>query len=94
MAQRMDFEWDPAKAASNLAKHGVSFAEASEVFGDPLAITISDPDHGDDEAREITIDSSGKQRLIVVSHTDRHGKVRIISARRANRSESRSYREA
>ena len=93
MAQRMEFEWDPAKAASNLAKHGVSFAEASEVFGDPLAITILDPDHGGDEAREITIGSTGKQRLIVVSHTDRNGKTRLISARRANRAESRSYRE-
>ncbi len=63
------------------------------MFGDPLAFTIPDPDHSEDEIREVTIGHSGKQRLIVVSHTDRDGRIRIISARRANRSESRSYRE-
>jgi uncharacterized protein len=51
----MEFEWDPRKAKINLRKHGVSFTEAGTVFGDELAITVSDPDHSDDEERYITI---------------------------------------
>lgn len=93
MPNGLRFTWDPRKAEANLAKHGVSFHEACQVFGDPLAITIPDPDHGGDEAREITIGSSGKPRLIVVSHTERDGSIRIISARRAGRSEVRQYQE-
>ena len=62
----MQFEWDPAKAARNLAKHGVSFDEASTVFGDPLAGTILDPQHSDEEPRSITIGLSTSRRLITV----------------------------
>lgn len=94
MAKGLRFVWDPRKAGTNLSKHGVSFLEACQVFGDPLAITIPDPDHGGDETREATIGSSGKPRLIVVSHTDRDGTIRIISARRASRTEVRQYNEA
>ena len=89
----MQFEWDPAKAARNLAKHGVSFDEASTVFGDPLAITFPDPDHSVGERRSLTFGVSVEGRLLVVNHTDRRGTVRIISARRAMRSERRIYEE-
>lgn len=81
------FEWDPKKARRNLEKHGISFEEASTVFGDPNAITIYDDEHSDDEDREITIGFSAKVRIIVVSHTDRDGKIRIINARKATRTE-------
>ena len=54
----MEFEWDPQKAASNLAKHSVAFPEAATVFGDPLAITYSDPDHSEDEDRYLTFGHS------------------------------------
>jgi uncharacterized DUF497 family protein len=93
MARGLRFEWDPRKAQANLAKHGVSFEEACQVFGDPLAITILDPDHGDDEIREVTIGQTGKHRIVVVSHTDRNGTLRIISARRADRHETTQYLE-
>lgn len=87
----MHFEWDPAKAAQNLSKHGVSFDEASTVFGDPLAGTILDPRHSDDEPRFVTIGLSRSRRLIIVAHTEREDRIRIISARRATRRERRTY---
>jgi uncharacterized DUF497 family protein len=80
----MDFEWDDAKADSNEQKHGVSFTEAMTVFADPLSLTGYDPDHSDDENRYITMGLSAAGRLLVVSHTDRGEKVRIISARKAS----------
>jgi uncharacterized protein len=89
----MDFEWDPAKAASNLAKHKVSFHEAATVFGDPAAITFSDPDHSEDEDRFLTFGHSVGGHLLVVSHTDRGDRTRIISARRAIRKERKLYEE-
>jgi uncharacterized protein len=89
----MEFEWDPDKAESNLAKHGVSFHEAGSAFGDPLALTYFDPDHSDEEDRYITFGMSNQNRLLVVSHTDRDEKTRIISARVATRTEKRSYEE-
>jgi len=89
----MEFEWDAAKAESNLAKHGVSFPEAATVFGDPLAMTYFDPDHSDDEDRFITFGVSSQGNVLVVSHTDREDKTRIISARRATRKEKKSYEE-
>ncbi|MBI4543919.1 MAG: BrnT family toxin [Gemmatimonadetes bacterium] len=87
----MQFEWDAAKAARNLAKHGVSFDEASTVFGDPLAGTIGDPSHSGEEPRFITIGRSRSQRLITVAHAEREDRIRIISARRAARRERRHY---
>ena len=89
----MEFEWDPEKAARNLAKHTVSFHEAGTVFGDPLAITFSDPDHSEDEDRFLTFGHSSEGRLLVVSHTDRGDFTRIISARRATRKEWKLYEE-
>jgi uncharacterized DUF497 family protein len=87
----VQFEWDEQKAAENLAKHGVSFDEASTVFGDPLAGTVLDPQHSTDEYRFVTIGLSTSQRLIVVVHADRDDWLRIISARRATRRERRRY---
>ena len=81
----MLFEWDPKKAAANLEKHGVSFDEASTVFGDPLAITIPDPDHSAEEQRFLTTGMSSGHRLIIISHTDREDRHRIFSAREAAR---------
>jgi hypothetical protein len=89
----MDFEWDPDKAASNLTKHGVAFAEAATVFGDPLAITYYDPDHSDEEERFLTFGESSEGRLLVVSHTDREDRIRIISARMATGRERKIYEE-
>jgi uncharacterized DUF497 family protein len=87
----VEFEWDPAKAASNLSKQRVTFEEAVTVFGDPLASTITDPDHSEDEARFVTLGLSTNERLIVACHTDRGGRVRLVSARQATRRERRQY---
>ncbi len=87
----MKFQWDSDKASSNVRKHNVSFEEAVTVFGDPLAITISDPDHSVGEFRLLTTGQSRSQRLLVVSHTQREGEVRLVSARLATRQERRSY---
>jgi uncharacterized DUF497 family protein len=89
----MQFEWDPRKAVINLRKHGVSFQEASMVFGDPLAITFDDPDHSVNEGRYITFGLSRNERLLVVSHTKRGFRTRIINARVMDRGERRIYEE-
>jgi uncharacterized DUF497 family protein len=85
------FEWSPKKAAANLAKHKVSFAEARTVFGDPLAVTILDPGSSANENRLLTKGISARWRLIVVAHTYGEGTVRIISARRATKYERKQY---
>jgi hypothetical protein len=89
----MEFEWDPEKASSNVRKHGVTFHEAATVFGDPLAITFADPDHSMDENRYLTFGISRFDRLLVVSHTERRGRVRIINARLMTRQERRIYEQ-
>jgi len=90
---RMEFEWDPGKAAENLRKHKVSFAEAATVLGDFLGTTASDPDHSDDEHRYITAGLSNRGRLLMVAHAERHARIRIISARELTRNERRVYEE-
>lgn len=90
----IEFEWDPRKAVINLKKHDVSFTEAGTVFGDELAITVSDPDHSEDEDRFITIGWSDRRRLLIVSHTDGADKIRIISARELTKAERKEYEEA
>jgi uncharacterized DUF497 family protein len=87
----LTFEWDARKARSNLAKHGVGFEEASTVFGDPLSLTIPDPEHSKIEDRFVTMGSAFTGKLLVVVHTDRRDNIRIISARRASRRERKSY---
>ena len=66
----MQFEWDPEKAESNLSKHGVSFEEACSVFGDPLATTVRDTLHSEDEERFLTTGLSGEKRVLIVWHTE------------------------
>jgi hypothetical protein len=88
------FEWDARKEASNRRRHRVGFAEASTVLGDPLSITIPDPDNDAGEQRFITLGLSARPRLLVVIHTNRGDRVRLISARTATRHERRSYEEA
>lgn len=90
----LEFEWDRRKAAANERKHGVSFEEAAGVFGDPLSLTIGDPDHSSEEDRFVTIGASPRGRTIVVVHTDRADRVRIVSARVATRRERAQYEEA
>jgi len=87
------FEWDAGKAISNLRKHNVSFREAATVFGDPLALTFSDPDHSGLEQRYLTFGVSEVQRYLVVAHTDRDNAVRVISARLMTRGEKKMYEE-
>ncbi|MFM5892322.1 MAG: BrnT family toxin [Dolichospermum sp.] len=89
----MQFEWNPDKANSNLKKHGVSFSEASTVFNDPLSITFPDPDHSYGEERYVIIGVSSASRILIVPHTDRADRVRIISAREATRNERRFYED-
>jgi uncharacterized DUF497 family protein len=89
----MNFEWDPHKAETNLRKHQVSFSEAATVFGDELAITVPDPDHSETEERFITIGWSHRRRLLMVAHTDRDDRVRIISARELTKIERQAYEE-
>ena len=89
----MEFEWDFAKAATNLRKHGVSFEDASSVFGDPLAVTFSDPDHSIGELRFLTFGVTRTGELLVVSHTSRNNHTRLINARRATRVERKIYEE-
>ena len=89
------FDWDVKKAASNVAKHGVTFEEASTVFGDPLAVIFDDEGQSQDEIREIIIGHSFQGRLLLVSFTERDKMVvRIISARKANRRERKDYEES
>lgn len=91
----MDFEWDQKKEQANIDKHGVSFAEATTVFGDPLELTIHDPDHSIGEYRFLSVGMSARSRLLVVSYAEREGScVRIISARTAAARERRQYEKS
>jgi uncharacterized DUF497 family protein len=90
----VEFEWDDAKAASNLAKHGVSFEEALTVFADPLAVIFDDEEHSYGELREIIIGHSDQSRLVLACFTERSGRVRIISARPVTRREREDYEES
>jgi uncharacterized DUF497 family protein len=89
----LQIEWDPEKAQINFEKHGVSFDEASTVFGDPLAVEVPDPDHSIDEERYLAVGFSRNHRLLVVVHSERNGTIRIISAREADRGERREYED-
>jgi hypothetical protein len=93
MVITMRFEWDPKKAERNLKKHGVTFQEAATVFGDPLAMTFQDPDHSIEEERQLTFGQSLRRRLIVVSHTKRGDRTRIVNARLMDRNERVIYEE-
>jgi uncharacterized DUF497 family protein len=89
----MEFEWNSEKAESNYRKHGISFEAAATVFGDALSFTFPDPDHSIGESRYVIIGMSQYGELLVVAHTDRDKTIRIISARKATRSERRFYEQ-
>jgi uncharacterized DUF497 family protein len=89
----MEFERDEKKAKANLKKHKVSFEEAGTVFDDLLFLIFADPDHSFDEKRFIIMGKSNKNRLLVVSFTERKPKIRLISARKATRAERKNYEE-
>ena len=87
------FEWDPAKAAANARKHGVTFEEAQTAFFDDLALVIDDPEHSELETRFVLLGLSAAARILVVVHACRSAPntIRIISARKANKTERASY---
>jgi uncharacterized protein len=87
------FEWDARKAESNARKHGVTFEEASTVFGDPFSLLKPDPDHSNGEERYLLLGMSIRQRLIVVVFAETQTRTRLISARPATRREKRQYEE-
>ena len=89
----MEFEWDPMKAKANLRKHNVGFEEASTIFGDPFALTFSDPAHSMGEHRFLGFGISRSGTLLVVSFTERRKKIRLISARKATHHERDLYEE-
>lgn len=89
----MEFEWDPAKDAANLAKHGVRFAQAARVFADPRRRERVDRRRDYGEERRQTI-GAVDGRVFLVAYTLRGGRVRLISARRAHDHEERAYRES
>ena len=93
-----DFDWDANKARGNFQKHGVSFRLSTTVFRDPLAITIFDDEHSDDEDRWVTLGHAENGHLLVVIHTSKEVSetelhIRVISARRAEREEIRDYEQ-
>jgi len=88
------FEWDEDKAASNQEKHGVSFEEAKSVFADSLGRLIADPDSSEAEERFVLMGVSSRLRLLIVCHCEKSEKIiRIISARKAERTERKNYEE-
>jgi len=91
--RELRFEWDGAKSVANREKHGISFEEAATVFYDDNALLLHDPDHSEDEDRFLLMGLSIRVRTLVVCHCYRevHGVIRIISARKADRSEREDY---
>jgi uncharacterized DUF497 family protein len=85
------FEWNRKKALLNIRKHGITFEEASTIFGDSLSLTIPDSYHSIGEDRFITIGTSVRGRIVVVVHTENHDVIRIISARKTTRNERNQY---
>jgi uncharacterized DUF497 family protein len=95
---QLEFAWDPAKATSNVAKHGVAFAQAASVFADALALTVFDEAHSEFEERWFTLGRDSRGKLLAVAHTytaagPHTTQVRIISAREATRAERRQYED-
>ena len=87
------FSWDPRKAAANQRKHGVTFREASTAFGDPLSVTITDPDHSGAEHRLLLVGLTRGGRLVVVAHAKQGDEIRLINARPASRRERKVYEQ-
>jgi uncharacterized protein len=93
--RELHFEWDPAKAAINARKHGVTFEEGASAFGDEQGLLLADPDHSEAEDRFILLGLSTALRLLVVVHCYREERdtIRLISARKATTAERRQYEE-
>jgi len=87
----VEFEWDNKKAAENIRKHGISFHEAATVFGDSLAITFDDSEHSIGEHRLLTFGTTRTGKSVIVSHTERNRKMRIISTRLMTKQERKIY---
>jgi uncharacterized DUF497 family protein len=87
------FIWDKNKARKNLVKHNIDFNEATTVFYDPLAFIFDDEPHSENEKRELIIGTSNKNKLLIVSFTEKNNNIRIISARKATRNEKKDYEE-
>ena len=89
----MIFEWDKDKAAINFSKHQVSFEEAKTVFEDSLYVDFYDPDHSESEERYLIVGRSQKDKVLIVSYTERGNVIRIISARKVTKAERKFYEE-
>jgi hypothetical protein len=89
---RLIFEWDEIKAKSNFKKHNVSFEEGKTIFNDPFLFTFPDDKHSEYEERFVNIGLSVQKRILILTHTERKGKIRIISCRKAT-SRERSFYE-
>jgi len=90
---KLSFEWDEAKARENLKKHKVGFDEGKTIFNDPFLLTFPDIDTSDAEERYVNIGLSIRDRVLVLIHTERQGRIRIISCRKASARERRHYEE-
>jgi len=91
---RLIFDWDEVKAKANLKKHKVSFEEGKTIFNDPFLFTFPDDKHSASEGRYINIGLSANGRVLILTHTERQGKIRIISCRKATPRERRFYEES
>ena len=89
----INFIWDKNKAKLNLVKHNLSFEEAATVFADPLAFVFDDVEHTRKEQRALIIGHTSKNKVIIVSFTERDQHIRIISARKATKKEKQDYEE-
>ena len=90
---KLAFEWDEAKARENLKKHKVGFDEGKTIFNDPFLLTFPDIDTAGAEERYVNIGLSIRDRVLVLIHTERQGRIRIISCRKASPRERRHYEE-
>jgi uncharacterized DUF497 family protein len=90
---KLTFEWDDVKARKNFKKHKVAFDEGKTIFSDPFLLTFPDVDSSEEEERYINIGVSAKDRILVLIHTERHGKIRIISCRKATAHERKYYEQ-
>ncbi len=87
----LTFEWDKEKAKENLRRHKVSFEEAKTIFNDPFLLTFPDPDHSEGEERYLNIGQSATGTTLIVIHTERQSRIRLISCRKATKKERKSY---
>jgi len=90
---KLSFEWDEIKEKANFKKHKVSFAEGKTIFNDPLLFTFPDHEHSTTEERYVSIGLSAQGHVLVLTHTERRGKIRIISCRKATSRERKFYEE-